>query len=205
MARRAYRRLLRCARHGLPLLALAGFLAGTIGVPLPLVRAVKDRSRPYPCMDHACGCASAEQCWHSCCCFTNREKLVWAAQHGITPPAFVVAAAAREKPVIAAGNCCKVKHAVATCCEHEASCCDHHDDDGDAASATPGFGITFVLAMQARKCHGQAELWLALGAVTPPPAPFTVSPEFAAPGEAVVLCSHLIGVSERPATPPPRA
>ncbi len=82
--------------------ALAGFLGGLIGVPMPKFQANKDRSRPFPCQDHRCGCISAEQCWRSCCCFTNIQKLAWAEQHGVTPPEYVFVAAAREKPVLRA-------------------------------------------------------------------------------------------------------
>jgi len=206
MVRHCYRRLLRTGRRSLPLLALLGFLAGTIGVPLPqLARPGKDRTQPYPCMDHVCGCASAEQCWHSCCCFTNREKLAWAAEHGVTPPAFVLAAAAREKPKVAAGGCCAPKGAVAACCQHESSSCDHDEHHGDTTAEASGSFVTFVLAIQFRKCQGQAELWMALGAVTPPPAKFAVTQESPAVSEAPVLIATLTGISERPATPPPRA
>jgi hypothetical protein len=191
------------------MMALVGFLAGTIGVPLPqLARPTKDRSQPYPCMDHACGCASAEQCWRSCCCFTNREKLAWAAEHGVAAPAYVFTAATRERPKLA-GSCCAVKQTVAACSDHKSTCCDHDahakDRHGEGAAHASGSVITFVLAIQARKCQGQAELWLALGAATPPPAKFAIIQESLATGDATVVIASLAGISERPATPPPRA
>ena len=42
-------------------------------------------SEPFPCQSHACGCATAHQCWTSCCCFTPHQRLVWAVRNGITP------------------------------------------------------------------------------------------------------------------------
>ncbi|HET6327772.1 MAG TPA: hypothetical protein VFG04_24020 [Planctomycetaceae bacterium] len=93
-------RLPREAINNLPRKAVALFLL--VGVLLeiggvPVVRVVrKDRSRPYPCQDHPCGCASADECWHHCCCLNNKQKLVWASEHGVTPPDFVIAAADQE-------------------------------------------------------------------------------------------------------------
>lgn len=40
----------------------------------------------YPCESHACGCASARECWHECCCYTHQQRLVWAIRNGVTPP-----------------------------------------------------------------------------------------------------------------------
>ncbi|MEZ6132276.1 MAG: hypothetical protein R3C59_26745 [Planctomycetaceae bacterium] len=66
-------------------------------VPVPQISSPeKDRSEPYPCMDRPCGCASAEQCWKKCCCFTNQQKVAWAERNGVKVPEYVVAAAIRE-------------------------------------------------------------------------------------------------------------
>src|SRR5579863_8725115 len=85
----------RCARRLLSLLLILAFLVGTAGVPV-VTRVDKDRSRPFPCQDNPCGCASADECWRHCCCHTNREKVAWAQEHGVTPPDFVVVAAEQE-------------------------------------------------------------------------------------------------------------
>jgi hypothetical protein len=79
------------------------------GLPLPAVAAAigeaakKDLSKPFPCMNRPCGCQNADQCWHSCCCFTMRERLAWAEANGIEPPAFLREAAAREALANASG------------------------------------------------------------------------------------------------------
>lgn len=69
---------------------LALYLCGSLGIlPSPdllsrwLGHAV---SEPFPCQSHSCGCASAHQCWTSCCCFTPRQRLAWAIKNGVTPP-----------------------------------------------------------------------------------------------------------------------
>lgn len=50
------------------------------------VSAESDHER-YPCESHGCGCGSARHCWTACCCHSTREKLAWAIEHGVTPPA----------------------------------------------------------------------------------------------------------------------
>ncbi|MEP3479042.1 MAG: hypothetical protein ABJZ55_07340 [Fuerstiella sp.] len=66
-------------------------------VPLPYSAApAKDSSVPYPCMNRPCGCDSAEQCWRSCCCFTNQQKVTWAKKNSVVLPSYVVDAAKKE-------------------------------------------------------------------------------------------------------------
>ena len=75
--------------------------------------AAKDRSQPFPCMDKPCGCATAEQCFTSCCCHTPAETLAWARARGLEPAVLEALArragaaeVARAKP---AGGCCVAK------------------------------------------------------------------------------------------------
>ena len=75
--------------------------------------AAKDRSQPFPCMDKPCGCATAEQCFTSCCCHTPAETLAWARARGLKPAVLEalarragVAEVAKAKP---AGGCCAAK------------------------------------------------------------------------------------------------
>ena len=78
-------------------LAIVGYSLVASGLPLPLGNmcvdatdspaakrlAGKDRSNPFPCMDKPCGCATAEQCFSSCCCHTLAERLAWAKLHNV--------------------------------------------------------------------------------------------------------------------------
>ena len=108
--------------------ALAGYLVAVVGIPLP-ASVGKYRGVPFPCQDHACGCATAEQCWAGdCCCFTLEEKVAWAAVNDVTPPEHVAGLLSRprdKKPRHSGkgpspGNsesCCDSPTA-ATTCEH---------------------------------------------------------------------------------------
>lgn len=70
-------------------LAIVAWCLIASGMPLPAVREgderapAKDRSRPFPCMDSPCGCATADQCFSSCCCHSPAERLAWARAHGV--------------------------------------------------------------------------------------------------------------------------
>ena len=91
-------------QRAIAVVLLLGLLLGIAGVPVITV-AKKDRSRPYPCQNRPCGCASADECWHHCCCLNNRQKVAWARENGVTPPDFVIAAAEREQAeAVAAGD-----------------------------------------------------------------------------------------------------
>jgi hypothetical protein len=89
-------RVLKRWSAAVPALLAVGLCAQIMPVPY-VVSPVKDRSTSYPCMDRPCGCASAEQCWKSCCCFTNQQKVAWATQHAVKIPEYVVTAANKER------------------------------------------------------------------------------------------------------------
>src|SRR5262249_62306385 len=74
------------------ILALAGHITTAWGIPLPSrpPLAAKDTRIPFPCMNHPCGCQTAERCWQSCCCFTPAERLAWARDHNVSPPSYAV-------------------------------------------------------------------------------------------------------------------
>jgi hypothetical protein len=116
----------------------------------------------------------------------------------VRPPAHVFAAAAKEKSVASVSSCCN--HQSKSYCEHHSSCCE---EDKLAESRT--WSIEFVAAIQARKCHGQAELWLTLGAVSPPPAKVVVSDDLIRGDILVIAADSTPGISQQPGTPPPRA
>jgi len=121
------------------MLAVYGLV--TSGLPLPVAiqpaagtaaartLAGKDRSQPFPCMDKACGCDSAERCFSNCCCHTPAETLAWARARGIEPA--VLAALARRvavaQPAPQARGCCTAQAATPACCAAAkpaaASCC----------------------------------------------------------------------------------
>jgi len=118
-------------------LAILGYTLVASGLPLPFGMVVpaasdspaakrlagKDRSQPFPCMDKTCGCATAEQCFSSCCCNTPAETLAWAKAHRVEP---AVLAALEHR--VASGVQLVAKAAKSSCCSRKAplveeSCC----------------------------------------------------------------------------------
>jgi len=83
-------------------LLLAGFPWGGV--------ASKDLSHPFPCQYRRCGCASSDQCWRACCCFTPRERLAWARTHQVPVPSSLVQAAEESEPAdpVSTPACCRV-------------------------------------------------------------------------------------------------
>jgi hypothetical protein len=191
--------------------SLASFLAGTTGLPLPRLHAPgKDRSQPFPCQDGVCGCFTAEACWRSCCCFSDGEKLLWALENGVKPPEYVVGAATLETAEVSVASCHPAKRS-SSCCERRAwesrpsDCSDHKDCPSDTASATNEISVEWVMSIDVRKCRGQAELWLALGAVVPAPTVVALDLHFPRCGDVVEIAAVTTGLSPLPAVPPPRA
>jgi len=146
------------------MLGLYGLVASGLPLPLPLPPAAgsaaatklaaKDRSRPFPCMDKPCGCATAEQCFTNCCCHTPAERLAWARARGLELAvlAALEGRVATVEPAPAAGSCraakavlpakpapsCCAAVAAAACCEataHEPACCEQ---ERPACCATAG-------------------------------------------------------------------
>jgi hypothetical protein len=110
-------------QRGMTWLSIVGYALVASGLQLPCAvvpttsdtamtkrAAAKDRSRPFPCMDKPCGCATAEQCFKNCCCHTPAERLAWAKAHSVEPAVLVTlerlaAKPARPRPQ----TCCEKK------------------------------------------------------------------------------------------------
>jgi hypothetical protein len=200
-ARRGWRSLRRRAVATATVVAVA---ACAVGVPVPAYLQKHSVER-YPCEQHPCGCMDAESCWRDCCCMTHGEKLAWARQAGVRPPAFVVAAAAREIIVAktshpAGGGCCSAKATPKSCCSSGGGCCS------SKVAATPARkrGMRVVAFHAAMKCRG-----LTVSVALLPPSLPILNAEFFPPVveryEVRVDDSHL---RECPylaiPTPPPR-
>ncbi|MGD9722965.1 MAG: hypothetical protein AB7O59_21325 [Pirellulales bacterium] len=197
-------------------LAVLAYLASVWGYPLPGSSDV-DYSTPFPCQGHHCGCQSADQCWHSCCCFTPAERLAWAEAHGVTIPA-----AAREVLFAAVGDSHEPQRA--TCCAHTADPHHEHDDTSVACTAQhcehageevghpcvnckshKAGGVDWVLGIEARKCRGLSTDWIASGASLP----LVIVPlwqfDWASAGRVTTVAPAFASVIFSPAEPPPRA
>lgn len=128
----------------------------------------KDRSTPFPCMNKPCGCATAEQCFTSCCCHTPAETLAWARANKVDPAVITalqrrVAVAAKQ----AEPSCCEA----ASCCAVKASCCEAPEPPIGKAPAEPsdepdssrGVSLRAMLA-----CGGIVAEWFSCGGSLPP-------------------------------------
>jgi hypothetical protein len=180
-------------------LVVLSVVAGTLGVPV-ILKPQRDLSRPFPCMHHRCGCASADACWGGCCCMTSAEKLAWAKEHGVTPPDYALALAQQEE-----------KQSPRSC----GSCSHHHGSESGAKSlaqattkeseASTGTGIGLVLSEDFRKCNGLSSLWLSMGHALPPKVEAIVPRYKLAPVSWLAVTSQSAeSLSLSPATPPPR-
>ena len=121
----------------------------SLGVPLPM-RVEEPVSEPYPCQNCGCGCPDAETCWRECCCYTQEEKIAWAKENSVLPPAFVLAQLSRKasaKTAKTPGSCCS--SVARTCCDGSSSCCS---DKANCEAAQ--MEELFVLAFQVLRCRG---------------------------------------------------
>lgn len=177
------------ARQGVALLALASFLAGTVGVPLPARRIAKGTSQPFPCQARQCGCMNAAQCWRECCCFTDKQKVAWAKANVIEVPQFVLVAPKREPEQ----NAC------------HSACCSQKSPGPPIALSAAELTVRVVLAVESRQCRGQAEQWLSLGAAELPPTPIEATLVLVCYGELYLDDARLMSIAHSPVAPPPRS
>lgn len=200
------------------------------GLPLPLApcpstdgpgsagTAAKDRSRPFPCLDKPCGCASAEQCFASCCCHTPAERLAWATAHGVEPAVL----AALERRVAAestpSADCRAASAGEPACCANADAgapdldgpdvCRDYRSLAAEPRGAAADDGPPaprVVILRDALACGGIVTAWMACGLALPPPPPTTAPTHDARVGFLPLLDVVVPSVSADVATPPPRA
>jgi len=120
----------------------------SLGLPLP-VRVVKEFSEPFPCMDCPCSCGTADRCWEDCCCYSPEEKLAWAREHGVIPPATLLAKLAEPA-------CCEQRQVASCCARAKPSCCNAKKSCCAKPASEPPrreWGYV-VLVMQELRCHG---------------------------------------------------
>ncbi len=168
--------------------AIFGYVLVVSGLPLPLgvdpLRASsaaatrlagKDRSTPFPCMDKPCGCATAEQCFTSCCCHTPAETLAWARARGVEPA--VIAALQRRVAAVseqAEPSCCEATSSCAEkTCAVKTNCCEAAavppvgDDPAEPSEEPESSRSISLRAMLA--CGGIVAEWFSCGGSLPPP------------------------------------
>jgi hypothetical protein len=201
---------------------LIAYTTTAAGVPLPSGPRPQSSQERYPCSTSVCGCDSAERCWRSCCCHTLAERMAWAREHGVQPPAFAIAEArlagldvsrlahTETGPGSSPRRCCvsKSQDVSHSCCQRSVAkesaqatraCCADSADKGTDTSSTA------VLVWQALKCRGQSPNWI----VAVPPPIHTLSDvalgcptvEWLGPN----LSERANSTADAPADPPPEA
>ncbi len=209
----------RSARRLCVVVALVAYLVAAVGFPLPAA-SIKDDGVPFPCMNHPCGCRSAEQCWRGCCCLSVEERWAWAREHNVEPPSYAERPPAPKKPAPtetaapkswqivrlrdqAAGRTAAV-HSCPDCTRQAAKprpCCSAKEPPSQAA---PPDGLRWVGGSAALGCRGLSTLWITCGAVTAPPAALAWQP-FTPPAEWLSSApENPLGLSLIPPDPPPR-
>ncbi len=222
------------------MLALYSFVAS--GVPLPLGLppadtaaakriASKDRSKPFPCMDKACGCDTAERCFTNCCCHTPAETLAWAKARGIEPSvidALTRRVAASALPLEGtASPCCEAasKARAAVCClaeddrPDEAICSDYQSLAAEPTTTSCSDVVTteperapdereaaprVVILRAMLACGGIVAQWSAMGVSLPPPAIVTCRLLWPQVGVLRLDDAAVLGTGSPPDLPPPR-
>lgn len=186
--------------------------------------AAKDRSRPFPCMDKACGCVSAEQCFAGCCCHTPSWQLAWARAHGVEPAVLAALERRASGAAPSTAGCRADRAAEPACCETQATAESPSIDGPDVCSAyrslaakpaatpapasppdTPaGTPPRVVILRDMLACGGIATAWLACGTALPPP-PRIEPPAHDAPAGAIAARDECAASAfMEPSAPPPR-
>jgi hypothetical protein len=179
----------------------------------------KSGHQPFPCQDHDCGCASAEECWTNCCCFSPEQHLAWAHEHGIEPPAYAVLSSGPGRDVTHGDHDC------AHCSNHKEHK-DHEDSDclGSLAHAQEASTccqkipaganssqaqntddrIRWVITIKGMACRGLSTLWVASGSVAPPPRSLSWDPLYDVDEHLPVTDANPVVQLTAPLDPPPR-
>lgn len=190
----------RQGKAGVAALLLLSFTLCFSGLPVYRMPE-KDRSKPFPCQDNPCGCADAETCWRDCCCNTHAQKIAWAKEHGVTPPAYVFELAKAERA--AAKSCCRTS-AAASCCKSKGggACCEKPAAKKKSSpGASKGGWVTWI---GRQKCRGFSPNWLLLGHSIPLGAAVT-APAPEGLREVIYLpVASAPSVFDAPEAPPPR-
>jgi hypothetical protein len=204
---RRYGRRLGCA------LLLVTFTLTAAGVPLPAGTSSKKGRELFPCSTCKCGCASAEQCWKDCCCHTLAQRLAWAREHGVEPPAFALAEA-RSIGLLAdqlaskscckkqnqdAPNCCKRSHSIAS---SERSCCRKQIEQPTVSPEDDRPDST-VVGWRAMKCRGQTMNWLGVVPTTVVTRLTWLQRPSCVAWLGPAISEHGEGITVDPAVPPP--
>ena len=220
--------------------AILGYVLVASGLPLPLGTvspvesnspaakrlAGKDRSKPFPCMDKPCGCASAEQCFSNCCCNTPAELLAWAQAHRVEPGVLVsLKRRVAFDTECQAGGCCADSSSFRssgsdhrTHCESDSFevCSEyrylaaHATEDDQPADDQPEeqaevISVDVVVLQAMLACSGMLKQWLVIGSSLPPLRVVCIVVPVSPCAVVAVFDTNACGERSAPDAPPPRA
>ena len=198
-------------RTGIILVILYGTVVS--GLPLPLAKGVSGKWVRFPCENSSCGCASAVQCWKSCCCNTLEEKIAWAKANGVPVPEHVVSRAETAASCCAAskagGGCGTMGQRIEkksslvglVCCDHSTmNPCQSHQPQNNKGEPSNSRSIRLIAALG---CGGQPDGFPGLIPSLPPFA-VSQSPRPDVEKSFDTLCELISCFSLPPATPPPQ-
>ena len=149
--------MLPALRGAVAVLALLGYLAASLGFPVPAPSPRRDHhasSTPHACQQRACGCEVSDDCRDHCCC--SGEAPAPAPELESCPHCSGCGEAEGGCPLCAAAG------GVAPCCEGKPAA-------KKARPAAPS--VRWVHGVRARECRGADLLWYTLGEVIPLPPP----------------------------------
>jgi len=158
-------------------------------------------------MDKPCGCATAEQCFSSCCCNSPAELLAWAEAHHLDPATLLalhgrVAATAPKAPT--AVCCCSSAADAASCCTTTESSPSHQPAPADERDSAPT--PSKVISLKAMlACGGVLAGWAAAVTSLPPPTALRCEPCMQLVGVLSITDEIGHSVDRLSDTPPPRA
>lgn len=177
-------------------------------IPIRVTLPVKLTDVPFPCQHHACGCASAAQCWKSCCCFTKEQKLAWAAANKVEVPEYLQEsetqlAQQKSSDPPKKRSCCSGSGHHQACSlkttEVKKTCCSSPQRKAKEKKGSDVVSITDLLG-----CRGLQLLWV----VSPPTLPdlpelpeLTLSRSFETCGWSDDV---MVAADRSPPIPPPR-
>jgi hypothetical protein len=175
---------------GVAWLAQNSYLDMPIGI-------VKDISIAFPCQFNGCGCKDAVQCWSSCGCHTDAEKIVWAKAHSVQPPQWFLEDL-KTKPT-AVANVATTSSCGSSCCCGEKAKQPPAKVSADQSDSTV---VVYLNLKQRRNCNGQYDndmvTWYFVSPADRPLPPISISPLCPVDEQSPLAVFHL------PATPPPK-
>src|SRR5438132_2822470 len=173
-------RWLRVAHRFCASVILLAYIATAIGFPMRVFQA-KDGSQPFICQNHVCRCHNAQDCWQHCCCYSAQEKLAWAQEQHVEPPAYAEtakprgwhnlrrrdrdlqresgASASSEDAVAERASACKN----GCCSGHQPPAQSNRDDNRNKRQNDEGSGAAPTVSVL--KCRCPSTTWVSTGAI----------------------------------------